>query len=70
TKGEHDRILVSTAGIDDSLDDWIGGVLVGWKVDGSVVEVAVVIGIEDLDVREVAVALEDGLVGEGEVQIV
>ncbi|KAH9319270.1 hypothetical protein KI387_021039, partial [Taxus chinensis] len=46
------------------------GVSVGWEVDGSAVEVAVVVGIEELDVGEVAETLVDGIMGEGEVGVV
>ncbi|KAH9296168.1 hypothetical protein KI387_039756, partial [Taxus chinensis] len=56
--------------IDDSLDDWVGGVVVGWEVDESAVEAAVVVGIVGLDVGEVAATLVDGVMGEGEVGVV
>ncbi|KAH9309014.1 hypothetical protein KI387_036925, partial [Taxus chinensis] len=57
-------------GIDESLDDWEGGVSVGWEVDGSAAEAAVVVGIEELGVGEVVATLVDGVMGEGEVGVV
>ncbi|KAH9305744.1 hypothetical protein KI387_010148, partial [Taxus chinensis] len=46
------------------------GVAVGLEAEGSTAEAEVVVGIEELDLGEVAETLEDGLVGEGEVGIV
>ncbi|KAH9302310.1 hypothetical protein KI387_013893, partial [Taxus chinensis] len=56
--------------IDDSLDDWAGGVSVGWEVGWSAVEAIMVVGIEELDVGEVVATFVDGLVGEGELGVV
>ncbi|KAH9288967.1 hypothetical protein KI387_033084, partial [Taxus chinensis] len=56
--------------IDDSLDDWVGGVSVGWEVDGSAAEATTTVGIEELGVGEVVETFVDGVMGEGEVGVV